>query len=151
MEINIKDYLDEDELKEIAQEEFRNAARKQFANETEINRIISNLGYKVIFEEVDRIIGDDTRKLIAKQVPKTIGEKDLSFEIFRSGDRWGGASLGYELLEQAVKDNQHIIIEQVKNVLENAGTDERYRIMENVTDGITETFVNMLFDKGLGR
>lgn len=147
MEININDYLDEDELKEIAQEEFRSAARSHFRDERQISRIISNLGYKVIFEEVDRIIGDDTRKLIAKQVPKTIGTKGLSFEIFRRPDRWEGPSLGYKLLEQAVKDNQHIITEQVKSVLENAGEDRLFQIMNSVTDDITETFINMLFEK----
>lgn len=147
MEININDYLDEEELKDIAREEFRSEARRHFENEKEISRIISNLGYKVIFDEIDRIIGDDTKKLIAKQVPKTIGEKDLSFYIFREGDNWKKPSLGYELLEQAVKDNQHIITEKVKSVLEKADDEKQYEIMRNVTDDITETFVNMLFEK----
>ena len=56
MEIKIEKYLDQQEIKEIVQDELRNQIRYHFAgNEEHVNRILSNLSYTVMREEIYKI------------------------------------------------------------------------------------------------
>ena len=52
MNINPLDYLSHDEIKDIAIDELRNQIRQMFKSETEAQRLLSNLSYQIVFDEI---------------------------------------------------------------------------------------------------
>lgn len=63
MDINIREYLDDNSLKEIAEQEFRNRIYKEFSSESETKRITSNLCYQFVWDMMKRIIICLTKRL----------------------------------------------------------------------------------------
>ncbi len=67
MEINIKDYLPEDEIKEIASEQVRTSVRLQLDKEKDITRVITNASYDIVYKMVDAAIDEDLADFISLQ------------------------------------------------------------------------------------
>lgn len=146
--LNIDEYLTEEDKKEIAQEEYRKAIRQHMSNENDYTRVIQNAVYRFAFDEIDKQIDGNIKNIIEKEVKNTLlkSDSDYRFMIFRSRNSIGerANSVGQNILENAVKDNAHIIIDQVKNVLENADSYRLQTIMEGVSANITDSFIEML-------
>ena len=68
MEIEVKDYLSESEIKEIVQQELRLKVRQQF-DLNNIERIFSNSAYHIVWEEVNKSIDYDVTEFIKNKVP----------------------------------------------------------------------------------
>lgn len=51
MDINFKDYLSEEEIKEIVIDELRKETRKHFCNEKEFTRILTNISYYELWKK----------------------------------------------------------------------------------------------------
>ena len=51
MNINFKDYLSEEEIKEIIIDELRKKAREHFCNEKEFTRILTNISYYELWKK----------------------------------------------------------------------------------------------------
>ena len=85
--INIEDYLNEEERREIIVDAFRANAVKHFSTEQDTERILSNMGYGYVSKIVDDIIDGDLETIIRDKV-KNIVESLSSFEVFRKPDAW---------------------------------------------------------------
>jgi len=114
MEIKIEDYLDQQEIKEIVQDELRNQIRKFFSgSEENTQRLLSNLAYAIVRDEVDKIVPNYEEELINK-VAELIKSKDLSFHVFNYHYSTNApTSFGAKLIEQTVKENQQLIKDKV--------------------------------------
>lgn len=152
MEINIVDYLSEKEIKEIAQDEVRIQIREHFKNEENAKRLLSNLAYSIVTEEVNKIVPDYEQELIRK-VAELINKKDLTYHIF-DFDTYGGGkarSLGAKILEQTVKDNQQLIKDKVVEGIQNKDYSEEALIrLENLSESFTSNiydFVELMRNK----
>lgn len=153
MEIKIEKYLDEQEIKEIVQDELRNQIRHHFAgNEEHVNRILSNLSYTVLREEINKISPSYEKNLVSK-VAKLIDEKDLSFHVFNFDSYRDNKprSFGAKIIEQTVKENQQLIKDKVIDCIQNADyTDEALMKFENLAENFTSNiydFVEMMKSK----
>ena len=51
--INFKDYLSEEEIKEIVIDELRKETRKHFCNEKEFTRILTNISYYELWKKIE--------------------------------------------------------------------------------------------------
>lgn len=115
MNINIEDYLSDNEIKLIIEEEFRNKIKSMFSTEKEISRIITNLGYyntfKIIEEEVPNF------KCIIKEQTKKQCQNISSYCVFRERDSFSSESLGQKYLEEAIEDNKKIINKKVVEIM----------------------------------
>lgn len=122
MNINIEDYLSNDEMKSIVEEEFRNKIKSMFSTEKEISRIITNLGYyntfKIIEEEVPNF------KNSIKEQTKKQCEKISSYCVFREKDSYSNESLGQKYLEEAVENNKEIINKKVVEIMNNLSKED---------------------------
>ena len=55
IEINLNEFVSSDDIREICLDEVRMAIRKQFKTDADTKRIISNIGYEIIKNEVEKI------------------------------------------------------------------------------------------------
>lgn len=116
MDIDIKDYLSDSEMRIIVEEEFREKIRKYFNTESDIARIITNLGYyntfKIIEDEVPNF------KDLIKQKTKEQCEKISSYAVFREkSDYERQNSLAQDYLEEAVEENKDLINRKVLDII----------------------------------
>lgn len=140
MNINIMDYLSEEEIKEICKEELRANIRRIFSNEKEITRIITNLSYYELWKEIEDEVPN--YKDIIKE--KTIEQLNniSSYDVIRRKDEFNNTnSIAQDILENYVKENKEIIESKVKTILnELSNTDIKYDIQ-----GIIEEYIENLF------
>lgn len=141
MNINIEDYLSDDEIKSIIEEEFRNKIKSMFSTEKEVTRIITNLGYyntfKIIEEEVPNF-----KNSIKEQTKKQC--EDISFYcVFREKDSFNDESLGQKYLEEAVENNKEIINKKVVEIMNNLNQEDiASEICSILEDKIDNLFTN---------
>lgn len=137
MEIKIENYLSESEIKQIVIDEVRLSIREHFVNETNAKRLLSNLSYEIVYDEVDKIV-PNSRQLVYDTVVSVI--KDIkNYSVFRDAAYGGKKSLAYEIMEQAVRDNKDMINAKVKETIINK--DYSKEIWEKFEE-LAETFIS---------
>ena len=103
MNINITDYISEDDMKRIATEEFRNQIRKQSRGSLE--RVINNAAYAVVWEAVDECMDGEAVSILKSKVLNIIDDL-TSFNVFATPNAWERKeNMAHNLLVNAVRDN----------------------------------------------
>ena len=152
MEINFKDYLSDNEVKEIVQDELRIQVRKLFSGtEENTQRLLSNLAYTIVRDEVDKIVPNYEQDLVNK-VAELVKSKDLSFHVFNYHYSTNApTSFGSKVIEQTVKENQQLIKDKVVKTIQEADYSEQALMkFESLADDFTSNiydFVNLMRDK----
>ena len=120
MEIKIENYLNHEEIKEVVTDELRNQIRSHFKSEENAKRLLSNLAYHIVMEEIDKIVPNYHSELVDK-VKKLINEKDLNFHVYNFDTYRDGRaiSVGAKIIEETVKEQKvtikQIVIDTIKN------------------------------------
>lgn len=110
-EINITDYLSEDDIKELCIQHVHQLIRKGG------ERLISNLAYEVAYKILDSAIDEESMTTIRNKA-KEILQKDSSYNIFRPKDAWGSEdSPAYKTLKSAMEENSQLIKDKVKETI----------------------------------
>ena len=149
MDIKITDYLQQHEIKEIVSDELRVQIREHFRNEENARRLLSNLAYHMVTEEVDKIVPNYEKELVAKVVSLLNDKKSVSYRLFDFDYNTGNAkSLGAKIVENTIRENQQLIKDKVINTIQNADYSEEALIKfeslaEEFTSNIYE-FVEMM-------
>lgn len=116
MNIEIENYLSDDEIRQIVEEEFRNRIKSLFRTEKEITRIVTNLGYYNTFKIIENEV-PNFKELIKEQTKKQC-ENISSYSVFRKKDAFESEnSLAQDYLEEAVKENKEIINKRVVEIM----------------------------------
>lgn len=109
MNINLTDYISEDEMKRIATEEFRSQIRKQSRQSLEM--VINNAAYAVVWEAVDECMDGEAISVLKSKVLDIIDDM-TSFNVFATPNAWDRKeNMAHNLLVKAVRDN-HSLLEQ---------------------------------------
>jgi len=115
MEIDISQYLSEEEKKSIAVEEYRNAIRQLVQVDKE--RILSNCAYTVVQKLVDDAFNEDLNTILVDKVKDIINNLS-SYSVFKRKDAWDkDESKGHKYLESAVEDNKQLIESKVQEII----------------------------------
>ena len=126
VDVNINDYLSEEDKKEIAIDVFRQQVKKELFNsndgtvqaDSEVQRIIGNITHEVVFTEVQKYIPDAKEQIIGK-VKKALA-KDLNYEVFRKKDVWDKEeSLAITYIKEEVKANEEVFKTRIKDTIAN--------------------------------
>jgi hypothetical protein len=144
MEIKVEKYLSDTEIKEILQDELRNQVRQHFQNEENAKRLLSNLAYHIIKEEINKIVPNYEQELIEK-VASLIKDKDLGGQVF-DFDRYGSGrskSVGAKIVEQTINENQQLIKDKVIDTIQNADYSEEALVK---FESLAETFTSNIYD-----
>lgn len=126
VEIDINDYLSEEDKREIAIDVFRQQVKNQLFKSTdgtvqsdsEVQRVIGNITHEIVFQEVQKYI-PDAEEQIKKSVQKAIG-KDMSYYIFKKKDAWDrDESLAISYMREEVKANEKVFKERIRETIAN--------------------------------
>jgi hypothetical protein len=151
MEINIENYLSDSEIKEIVVDELRNQIRQHFRDESNANRLLSNLAHSIVQDEVEKIVPNHHETLV-KKVASLIQGKDLSYYVFNHRYSDGKPeSYGAKLIEQTVIENKEVIKQKVVDAIQNKDySDEALIKLENLSESFASniySFVELIRSK----
>jgi hypothetical protein len=142
MEIKVENYLSNEEIKEIVQDELRNQVKQLFKNETEAQRLLSNLSYQIVFNEVDKVVAN-SQDIIVKKTTDLVNDVK-SYTIFRYSYLSGSPeNNGARILEQAIIDNKKLINEKVKETIINKDYSEK---IWDTFENLAETFMSNIYE-----
>lgn len=142
MNINIEDYLSDDEIKQIVKEEFRNKIQENLRRNG-VTTWIANLGYQNVFEIINTEIPE--YESLVKEKTKEVIEGLTSYSVFRKKDLVDNEdSLGQKYLEQAVENNKEIINEKIIDIFNELGKRDIAYEIENI---ISEKLENIFSKK----
>lgn len=119
MTFNIDDYLSEERKAEIAKEMFRDAVRNKLREPGSLDRIMSNISYYTVFQEVDAAVedgGETLRELIRERAFKVIN-KGSNYDVFRSKTAWSDASTATKIIEELLQEKRDLIRDRVTQVI----------------------------------
>lgn len=146
MEIKIERYLNDSEIKEIVQDELRIQVRKLFSGtEENTQRLLSNLAYAIVRDEVDKIVPNYEKELVNK-VAELVKSKDLSYHVFNYHYSTNAPlSFGAKIVEQTVKENQQLIKDKVVQAIQEKDYSEEALIkLENLSEEFTGNIYNFV-------
>lgn len=139
MQINIQDYMTEEDMRRIAQEEFR--AMCAFSTKENFERILSNAAYSMVHQEVDKVFDGGMAQTVKENAVKII--QDFSaYSVFRAPDAWGReASKGWTYMQSAIESAKPLIDEKIASYVRNMPEDE---LRELVADRFAEAMISRL-------
>ena len=147
MEINVEDYLDHKAIQEIVEDELRGQVRKHFTNEENAKRLLTNLSYHIVKEEVNKIVPNFEQELIEKVASLIRDKKSVSFNLF-DFDTYGSGrskSLGAKIVEQTVEENRQLIKDKVVEAIQERDYSEEALIkLENLSEEFAGNIYNFV-------
>ena len=152
--INIEDYLDHEEIKELVKESLKNHIYYRFNTEPEIQRLLDNSCYHIMVEELGKLVPNFKDIMMAK-LKELFEKKDWSFEVFYKGDYSRKESEAMKVINQAVVDNKQRIQERVLDAINDYDVDkivsqrlyEAFSELSNGSGDIANFFWNKLCQK----
>lgn len=122
MEINIEDYLTDDEVKEIIASEVREQTRHAFnSKRLDPNTLLQNAGHYAVFSAIDEHIGENgyAKKQVERETRRVINELS-AYSVF--GDRGNyphyRTSVAQKHVDEATEKHRDIIDKRVIEGLE---------------------------------
>jgi hypothetical protein len=140
IKINVEDYLDKEEIKELISYEISKSAK----NDAE--RILSNTAYGVVFDAVDKALDNKAKDIIKEKVLDCINNLS-EFDVFRRANAWDKeSSVGQEIVDNALVDNTSEIYGRVKSAIDSINIEGK--IEEKIEDSLEDILLTAL-KKGL--
>lgn len=122
MQINITDFLTNEEQKEIVKEAFRLYCEEKF--QTDYERIFTNSAYEIVWKLVNEIHDGNVETIIAQKVKELIAELG-AFTVFGSKTIYEKEdSEGRKAINRAIKDNRGAIEKAVLKAVSEIGKDD---------------------------
>lgn len=120
--INIYEYLTDDQIKVICQEEVRHQIRKQFADNSEatIKRLIGSIAYQVVFEEISASIGVDAWSMLKDTVDRIMqDEYAIQYVLFQRKDNFTYRnSPTVDMMDEIAAKNRGLMEQKVREAIE---------------------------------
>ncbi len=143
MEIDIKEYLSEDEIKKVCEDALYNKIREDMRN-LNVNDIIANISYDEVAAMVDAHIGENDycKKAIAQKVPQIIDNLS-AFTVFRKADAWERQnSIAYDILQEESRAARPLIKQRIEQIVKEYDFPELSRndIMFTLAETLTSLF-----------
>lgn len=141
MKINIKDYMSDEEIKAIIEDEIVRETRRTLCNEKEITRILTNISYYELWGKIEEEV-PNCQEIIKEKTKEQM--LDISkFDIFQKRDDFleYKDSLAQQFLNESVKENKNIIDDKVKTIMNELSlTDIKYDISSIIEQHIDNLF-----------
>lgn len=123
-------YLTEDEMRDIAVQEFRDFVRNKSSKDLE--RIISNSAYQVVWKAVDESLDNEAMSILKQKVEDIIGDMS-EFTVFSKPNAWDRKeNTAYGILVQTVRDNSDVLDIKVKEQINTLSKTQISKIVAEV-------------------
>ena len=141
MNIDIKDYLNQEEIKEICKDALYQKIREDMHG-LNVYDIIANISHADVDAMVDAYVGEDDfcKTEIPKKVRNVI-ENLSTFTVFRKADAWERKnSVAYDIMEEECRAARPLIKKRVEQIINeyNFPQLERDEIMYTIADVLTD-------------
>lgn len=141
MNIDIKDYLNTEEIKGICQDALYQKIREDMRG-LNVYDIIANISHSDVEAMVDAYVGEDNfcKTEIPKKVRNVI-ENISTFTVFRTADAWGRqSSIANDILDEECRTARPLIKKRVEQIINeyNFPQLERDEIMYTIADVLTD-------------
>lgn len=147
MEINISDYLSQQQMEEIVADELRRIVRAKLSSDSEVQRIIGNAAYYKAYDILDNTMPKDWVETVTKKVEEVVNNAE-KYNIFRYHySTEAPQSEASRIVEQAVKDNKDKIINAVNNMTDEKIKADADTFVERLIDSFYNTFT-VKFERG---
>lgn len=117
LEINIRDYLSNEDIKDECRYAVRQEVREKLRTEEDIHRFMSNSSYHFVWDAVDELCPENMRDIIAAKIPEIVN--DLSpFCVFRPKDAWDREeSKGWTILQSVLSESKPLVEKRVHELI----------------------------------
>jgi phosphoribosylformylglycinamidine (FGAM) synthase PurS component len=112
MEINLQDHLSSDDMKAIAEQEFRAYVQRQLSTEADLKRFLSNVAYDIVSELCDQTLDNTMMHTIQVNVEKVVSELSM-YTVFQRPNAWDDGCNGMYKFLQDTLDKQKPVIEKI--------------------------------------
>lgn len=131
MEIDIRDHLSDEQMREIAIDEWRRICREACNGNAE--RIIENIAHGVATDMVAEALGEDAAEHIRSKAISVIADLSV-FTVFRRPDAWDrGPTPAFTALMEAVTANKSLIEKKVRECIGQLSKREALEIIKSGT------------------
>lgn len=146
IEINVEDYLSPNDIKQCARLAIIDQVKSIYNREADIQRLISNLSYQELFDQIEEVMGDGDIKPILVGKIREIIDGFSSFHVFREADGWGGKqSIGSRILHEEVEASRPRIRARIDKII------DEYPFNELNHDAIGEEVYECIMDRLFGK
>ena len=142
MDIDIKDYLSPEEIKDVCKNALYQKIREDM-RELNVNDIIANISYAEVAAMVDTYVGEDNfcKKEIQQKVHRVIDELS-TYTVFRKADAWERKnSIAYDIMEEECRASRPLIKARVEQII------NEYKFPQLERDEIMYTIADVLTDR----
>lgn len=147
MEIDIKEYLSEDEIKKVCEDALYSKIREDMRN-LNVNDIIANISYAEVAAMVDAHIGENDycKKAITQKVLQIIDNLS-AFTVFRKADTWERQnSIAYDILQEESRAARPLIKQRIEQIVKEYDFPELSR--NDIMFTLAETLTSLFFKEG---
>lgn len=117
----LKQYLSEDEIKEIIRDKFEETIVDKCRNNSDLERLIQNAFYNVIIDKIDKLLEEqwvDLEDKIRKWFERFMKNKnDFRYEMFYRSSYWMTTSYLVKLIDEITRENRDIVEWRVKELI----------------------------------
>ena len=141
--INVADYINEDRMREICEEEFRSAVAWMLRKEGDVQRVLSNISYEYVFDCLVPMVDEVPVKEYLKQKVEEIirDPNSLRYEVFRDSRYGDKESPARKILNEVLSETRPIIEEEVRKRI--AEYDFR-ELRDDIEDTICNCVIRMI-------
>ena len=146
IEININDYLSEEEKKELVIQTFKETVKRELLDgkldntiqsDSEIQRVIGNISHHIVMKEMQTYI-PEFEQMIKEKVRKTLTTEDFTYQIFKKKDIWDNhESLAITYLNETVRSCKETFQNRIKETIEN------YDLSKSIAEEVSVVFDEM--------
>lgn len=128
IEIDLNDYITEDERKEMARDVFRAACDRQ--SQQDFERILSNSAYQLVARIVDEHFDGEMIETVKARAIDVINGMTSS-TVFSAPNAWDrAASKGFQHLQSAVDSSKDMIRSRVESIISGYDSEDLREMVE---------------------
>ena len=144
IEINVEDYLSPDDIKQCARLAIIDQVKSIYNRESDIQRLLSNLSYQELFDQIEEVMGEGDIKPILVGKIREIIDGFSSYNVFREADGWGGKqSIGSRILHEEVEASRPRIRARIDQIIDEYPFNELDR--DAIGEEVYECIMGRLF------
>lgn len=151
IEIDLNDYLSEDEKRRIAEEEFRAAIRRSTETANDVERFIGNVAWVAVWGEAEKALtetrkfGPDLQKTLREKIAEVVDKVTFQSLIW-DADRYlhRDKSTTLKVIEEVVQGNRGKIEDAVRRLLDTPNSDQAllWAMQDAIQDAVAGMFEN---------
>lgn len=114
--IDIENYLDEEQKREIAERAFYDSMKESFSGKNQ-DYILYYVTQEYVRQLISDVLGEDYKEKISQKVLTAIDELS-AFIVFRDGDRYGRESIARKHLNDCMEQSKEKIFKKLNDVID---------------------------------